>query len=383
MSRRFHYRILSIFSWTLLSFLLYFWYSYAKQNNGLIELEENIRLITSSNSNVKADDVVDTTYEDINSPTTTTTVITVIPATTAPRRTTTLNPMEEYHFTDVKVDDNGPVNPHPFVFIVNPSTLCKNRNVFLLVYIHSHPDNFERREIVRKTWGNVTWYKKTVVLRVFVMGQTENTAHKHLLKMESLHYNDIIQEDFLDTYRNLTYKAVGALKWVTTYCSHARRVLKTDDDAFVNMFVLLRHLQSRLEHGHYGHGTLACNSWKKGRVHRTGKWAVSTAERRHPGWPTFCQGLAFIMSPDVVSALYNISFDVPYLWMDDVYVTGFLAMKLGIKHQQLTRTFVGANQLIRLISGSQWYRCFFAHVHDLNVSVIMWKALISIPGLPF
>lgn len=389
MSRRFQYRIISIFAWTVLSFLLYFWYSYAyyesfvRQNNGLIELEEDIRLITSTNSNVKPDDVIGATSEDMNSPTAATTVI-AIPSTTAPRRTTTINPMEEYHFagSGIKVDGNGLVNPHPFVFTLNPSRLCKNRDVFLLVYIHSHPDNFERRQIVRETWGNVTWYKKSVVLRVFVMGQTENTAHKHLLKMESLHYNDIIQEDFLDTYRNLTYKAVGALKWVTTYCSHARMILKTDDDAFVNMFVLLRHLQSRLQHGQYGQGTLACNAWYNSKVDRDGKWAVSKAERRHPVWPTFCQGLAYIMSPDVVSALYTMSFDVPYLWMDDVYVTGFLAMKLGLKHYQITRTFVRENELIKYISGSHWYRCLFSHVKDLNVTVSMWNALLSKPGLP-
>lgn len=382
---------MSIFAWTLVSFLLYFWYSYAyyeslvNQSNEMNELEERVRLITRLDANIKPDvNVTENSSVDSTWPTTATTMLSV-PTTTstaAPTTTAIPNPMEEYHFADAKVAGNGSVNPHPFTFTMNPSKLCRNRDVFLLVYIHSHPDNFERRQIVRETWGNVTLYRKTVVVRVFVMGQTQNTAHKHLLKMESLHYNDIIQEDFLDTYRNLTYKAVGALKWVSTYCSHAKMILKTDDDAFVNMFVLLRHLQSRLEHGQYGQGTLACNAWYNSKVDRNGKWAVSVAERKHPVWPTFCQGLAYIMSPDVVSALYSISFDVPYLWMDDVYVTGFLAMRLGIKHHQITRTFVREKELIRFISGSHWYRCLFSHVKDLNVTVSMWNALLSKPGLP-
>lgn len=395
MSRWFQYRIISIFVWTLASFLLYFWYSYVyyegliRHTNEMVEIDEIIRPITDQleDSHVKQSyvDETDNASVDTNYTTSETTTM-IIPATTTMMtttlKTTTPNPMEVYHFANEKVVVDGPVNPHPFTFTMNPSKLCKNLNVFLLVYIHSHPDNFDRRQIVRETWGNVSLYEKQTVIRVFVMGQTENTAHKHLLKMESLHYNDIIQEDFLDTYRNLTYKAVGALKWVTTYCSHAKMILKADDDAFVNMFVLLRHLQSRLKHGSYGQRTLACNAWYKSKVDRNGKWAVSVAERRHPFWPTFCQGLAYIMSPDVVSALYTISFDVPYLWMDDVYVTGFLAMKLGIQHHQITRMFVPENDLIRFISGSHWYKCLFSHVKNLNVTVSMWDALLSKPGLP-
>ena len=51
-----------------------------------------------------------------------------------------------------------------------------------------------------------------------------------------------IQVDFEDSYRNLTAKAMSALAWIGRYCNQTRYVLKTDDDAYVNMRALLKHL---------------------------------------------------------------------------------------------------------------------------------------------
>ncbi len=39
-------------------------------------------------------------------------------------------------------------------------------------------------------------------------------------------HRDIVQGSFMESYRNLTLKAVMALKWVTTYCSNAKYVIK-------------------------------------------------------------------------------------------------------------------------------------------------------------
>lgn len=82
------------------------------------------------------------------------------------------------------------------------------------------------------------------------MGATSNDAAglavQRAVEFEAEQYGDIVQEDFLDTYRNLTYKGIAALKWIDQLCPHARWVLKTDDDIFVNTFNLMRHLR-RLE----------------------------------------------------------------------------------------------------------------------------------------
>lgn len=56
-------------------------------------------------------------------------------------------------------------------------------------------------------------------------------------------------EDFRDTYHNLTLKSVAMLKWVNLTCTKnnvtefPQRLLKTDDDIFINIDRLLRVIQ--------------------------------------------------------------------------------------------------------------------------------------------
>ena len=42
--------------------------------------------------------------------------------------------------------------------------------------------------------------------------------------------------DFLDTYRNLSYKNVFGKLWVSNFCEQADFVVKTDDDMFVDLY---------------------------------------------------------------------------------------------------------------------------------------------------
>jgi len=52
-------------------------------------------------------------------------------------------------------------------------------------------------------------------------------------------YNDIVQENFQDSYRYLTFKGIMAMKWITEYCNHTEYILKTDDDIITNTFIIL------------------------------------------------------------------------------------------------------------------------------------------------
>lgn len=141
------------------------------------------------------------------------------------------------------------VNPHPFKYILNNPTACRGKEIYIVAYVHTSPDHYRRRVVIRQTWGSASNYDFN--LRVlFVMGRSSNSpsgqAIQHAVEFESEQYGDIIQEDFLDSYHNLTYKGIAALKWIDEYCSQARWVLKTDDDIFVNSFNLVTRLR-RLE----------------------------------------------------------------------------------------------------------------------------------------
>jgi hypothetical protein len=91
------------------------------------------------------------------------------------------------------------------------------------------------------------------------------TFSQAALEFEAEQYHDIVQEDFQDTYHNLTYKGIAGLKWISYFCPHARFILKTDDDIFVNTFTLFRHLRS-FENGGDKNMTIMCLVWKTMKV---------------------------------------------------------------------------------------------------------------------
>jgi hypothetical protein len=139
------------------------------------------------------------------------------------------------------VPQNHIVNPHKFNYILNPgSTMCQD-NVYVIVYVHSAPAYYQRRILIRETWA--TRHLFPDIRLVFMLGQTTDDKIMQAIKYENDLYQDIVQEDFLDSYRNLSYKGVMALKWISTYCPQASYILKTDDDMIVNTFTLLKHLK--------------------------------------------------------------------------------------------------------------------------------------------
>lgn len=77
----------------------------------------------------------------------------------------------------------------------------------------------------------------------FLLGDTDSLDAQNQVMDESSKYGDVIQEGFLDTYNNLTLKSVMLLKWVRSHCRHARYIMKTDDDMFVNLPRLISFLE--------------------------------------------------------------------------------------------------------------------------------------------
>ena len=52
---------------------------------------------------------------------------------------------------------------------------------------------------------------------------------------EAEEHNDLVVEDFQESYLNLTVKTTFLLKWLnSSQCSRARFIFKVDDDVYVN-----------------------------------------------------------------------------------------------------------------------------------------------------
>jgi len=155
------------------------------------------------------------------------------------------------------------VNPHNFSYILNPEySVCDNSNssIYLLVYVHSGPTNYQRRIVIRETWATRTLFPDLRL--VFMIGKSIDQNLMKAIAYENELYRDIVQEDFIDAYKNLTYKGVMALKWISTYCSKTKYVLKVDDDIVVNTFTLINHLKFLDKHNPNKNSTILCLLWQ-------------------------------------------------------------------------------------------------------------------------
>lgn len=144
---------------------------------------------------------------------------------------------------------NKLINPHDFNYILNPKyKICGgdlNDDVLLLAMVPIAAYNFINRLIIRTTWTN-----KNISPRlrfIFLVGNSYNETINKKLKEEYEMYGDIVQEDFMDTYRNLTLKTIMGIKWSSNYCSNAKFVLKIDDDMLLNTPRVMNYLDDMLK----------------------------------------------------------------------------------------------------------------------------------------
>ncbi|RMC08392.1 hypothetical protein DUI87_14636 [Hirundo rustica rustica] len=135
-----------------------------------------------------------------------------------------------------------PTTTQSFTFIINEEEKCKDKTPFLVLLISTTAAELQHRNAIRKSWGNETAVPGADIVRLFMLGIETKGANEGVLLRESEQYRDIIQQDFLDTYNNLTLKTMMGMRWVASYCSGTRFAMKTDSDVFVNTMYLIEKL---------------------------------------------------------------------------------------------------------------------------------------------
>lgn len=132
------------------------------------------------------------------------------------------------------------VNEHEYQLLINPHvSKCTRNDLILTAIVSIAPGFFDRRKLIRETWASVN---DSRLLVLFALGSTLEPAVNNLVYQESVLFNDIIQESFIDSYKNFTLKTIMTLKWVSTYCNNTRFVLRINDDVVVNVPYLLKRL---------------------------------------------------------------------------------------------------------------------------------------------
>ncbi|XP_004404674.1 PREDICTED: N-acetyllactosaminide beta-1,3-N-acetylglucosaminyltransferase 3 [Odobenus rosmarus divergens] len=194
--------------------------------------------------------------------------------------------------------------------------------VFLLLVIKSSPGNYERRELVRRTWGRERQVKGVQLRRLFLVGTAPNPLEarkvNRLLAMEARVHGDILQWDFYDSFFNLTLKQVLFLQWQETQCTNASFVLNGDDDVFAHTDNMVSYLQDHDPDQHLFVGQLIHNvgpiriPWSKYYVPKV------VTEEEH--YPPYCGGGGFLLSRFTAAALRRAAATLELFPIDDVFL---------------------------------------------------------------
>lgn len=223
-----------------------------------------------------------------------------------------------------------PINAYPYTYLrTPPETMCAN-SVFILFMIKSSPDNFERRQAIRHTWTNQSYFDDTSVRHVFLLAIPTNYTTKKRVTKEIRRYQDIVQMTFTDEYYNNTYKTVGGINWAAKFCSSAQFVMLVDDDYYVATDNLITYLHSVPDYflPTLFAGTL-CDRCQPQRYPPTGKWYLSDHDYPYHLLPPFIHAGFVVMSMEYVKYIHiGIPFIKNFIF-DDVFL-GLVAAKLGV-----------------------------------------------------
>ncbi|XP_016983628.2 UDP-GlcNAc:betaGal beta-1,3-N-acetylglucosaminyltransferase 7 [Drosophila rhopaloa] len=242
-----------------------------------------------------------------------------------------------------------------FVYLMDQPACDKD--VQVLVLVHSAVRNIDKRRIIRQTWADRSYIDHTPLRVIFLVGGVGENAEKwqQFLGRENHLHGDLIQGNFDDAYRNMTYKHVMALKWFNEKCAHAQLLVKVDDDVFMNTPQLVKYLAtpSLPEHSMLlDPDLLLCRSVNRSRVKRTfrSKWRVTYKEYPNRFYPEYCPGMAIVYAPDVVRRLFEAAQKAKYFWVDDVLITGILAEETGTKITKL-KYYLEQKDVRKLLGG--------------------------------
>ncbi|XP_053388197.1 beta-1,3-galactosyltransferase 1-like [Mercenaria mercenaria] len=218
-------------------------------------------------------------------------------------------------------------------YLINNKNVCRNdvpdKTIDILILITTVSDHFEIRQTLRSTWLNYTRKNTANVRYVFLLGDRSGFALRTSIIKENAKYKDIVKGNFIDSYRNLTYKTMLGLKWTVSFFSKARFVLKTDEDVFVNIPNILKLIYNKSEDFDKTLGR-KCTSIQPVERSVSSNSYIPKSINNNDTYLPFCSGTGYISSMVLIKEIYNVSINVTFFPLEDVYI-GMCAKVLGAK----------------------------------------------------
>ncbi|XP_074058908.1 UDP-GlcNAc:betaGal beta-1,3-N-acetylglucosaminyltransferase 9 [Macrotis lagotis] len=257
----------------------------------------------------------------------------------------------------------------------------------LLLAVKSAAAAWERREVVRKTWGAEGAVRGARVRRVFLLGLpgpgARAQAQEALLRAEARAYGDILLWGFRDTFFNLTLKELHFLAWAAASCPDARFVFQGDDDVFVHVENLLEFVAARDP----ARDLLAGDVILRARPIRArgSKYYIPEGVYGLGAYPAYAGGGGFVLSGATLRRLAAACAQVELFPIDDVFLGMCLQrLRLAPEAHQAFRTF-GLAPPSAAPHMRTFDPCLFRElvlVHGLSAADVwlMWQLLHAAPG---
>ncbi|KAM4035902.1 beta-1,3-galactosyltransferase 2-like isoform 1-T3 [Anomaloglossus baeobatrachus] len=215
----------------------------------------------------------------------------------------------------------APPYPFPYKFLINQPDKCKNRKPFLVLMVVVRCQDLESRHTIRETWGNESSYDVEVV-RIFLVGlpQIAPAQTQDLLEEESEMFKDIVQEDFMDTYYNLTLKTLMGMEWVTKFCPSARYAMKVDSDMFLNVDYLIHNVLYPDVPVRTNYFTGAIIKDSRPVRYKASKSYVPMEIYPNNTYPPYCTGAGYVFSLDMAQKIYDVAQEIRVIPVEDAFM---------------------------------------------------------------
>jgi hypothetical protein len=172
------------------------------------------------------------------------------------------------------------------------------------------------------------------IVHLFVVGNDPNNSINSStsgpsidsIRLEAEAHKDILMIDTIDTYQNLFFKHLTVVNWVVENCAQAAYVVKLDDDVFVNIKKLGKHLITKFGDKPVDSQFVYCNVNEMALPMRSNdsKWYVDYDTYGFDYYPKYCEGFSYITNVATLKLMHSQSKIIPRFWIDDVYFTGLL-----------------------------------------------------------
>ncbi|RUS84621.1 hypothetical protein EGW08_007648 [Elysia chlorotica] len=191
-----------------------------------------------------------------------------------------------------------------------------------LLVVHSATDHFRHRSDYRQTYGNPEFTQPYRLKVIFFLGLPALPQVQQDVALEHSYHRDIIQANFVDSYHNLTLKAVAVLRWLVEKCPPPHLIVKIDDDVVLDVHRLFEEFSPMPPY--YNDLVIHCHYWEAATVNREGKWRVSRLQYALDSYPDYCSGFLVLLKLPAVEELYYAALDTKVLWVDDAFIYGIV-----------------------------------------------------------